>query len=461
VFGPEYRVPTVAILTLISLIAFEALATATAMPVAATALGGVGSYGLAFASYFATSLIGVVVAGGWTDARGPRTPVLAALALFTAGLLVAGTATVFPVLLAGRAVSGLGGGLLSVSIYVVVADVYPQHLQPRVFGALSAAWVLPGIIGPAVAGWLATQVSWRAVFLGVLPFAAPLVPVLLPRLRSVGAQDGERHRIVDGRLGRGVLLAGGALALQMGVDAGAPWAWGLVPAGGLLVVVALPGLVPPGALRLRRGLPALVAVRALFTGTFAGTEAFVPLMLIAHRGVTPALAGAALTTGTLGWSVGSWLQGTERVSLERTTLLSLAAAVLGLGVLGLAVTPVGAVPAWLVPVAWIIAATGMGTGMSTMNVLMLRLSPAGEEGRSSSALQLGDALGSLLGIGVAGALFSAAHAAAAQATPYVLVWAVLGLAGLTASLVARRVRPAGGVPVPGSGPGLDRVQATR
>jgi MFS family permease len=130
------------------------------------------------------------------------------------------------------------------------------------------------------------------------------------------------------------------------------------------------------------------------------------------------------------------------VSLERTTLLSLAAAVLGLGVLGLAATPLGAVPAWLVPVAWIIAAMGMGTGMSTMNVLMLRLSPAGEEGRSSSALQLGDALGSLLGIGVAGALFSAAHAAAAEATPYVLVWGVLGLAGLTASLVARRVRPA-------------------
>ena len=175
----------------------------------------------------------------------------------------------------------------------------------------------------------------------------------------------------------------------MGVDAGARWAWGLVPAGGLLVVVALPGLVPPGALRLRRGLPALVAVRALFTGTFAGTEAFVPLMLIAHRGVTPALAGAALTTGTLGWSVGSWLQGTERVSLERTTLLSLAAAVLGLGVLGLAVTPVGAVPAWLVPVAWIIAATAWARACRRMNVLMLRLSPRGRKGaarpRCSSA----------------------------------------------------------------------------
>jgi MFS family permease len=443
VLGPAYRVPTVAILTLVSLIAFEALATSTAMPVAATALGGVSSYGLAFASYFATSLIGVVAAGGWTDARGPRSPVLVALALFAAGLLIAGTATAFPVLLAGRAVSGLGGGLLGVSIYVVVADVYPQELQPRVFGALSAAWVLPGIIGPAVAGWVTTHVSWRAVFLGVLPFAALLVPVLLPRLRSAPLQDGEaRHRVLDARLARGVLLAVGALTLQLGVDAGRPWAWGVVPAGGLLVLVALPGLVPPGTLRLRRGLPALVAVRALFTGTFAGTEAFVPLMLVAHRGITPALAGAVLTSGTLGWSIGSFLQGSGRVRLERTTLLSLAGAVLGLGVLGLALTPLGGVPAWVVPLAWILAATGMGTGMSTMNVLTLRLSPPGEEGRSSSALQLGDALGSLLGIGLAGALFSAAHAAAAQATPYVLVWAVLGVAGLLAALVARRVKPA-------------------
>ncbi len=436
--------PTVAILTLVSLIAFEALAVSTAMPVAATALGGVSSYGLAFASYFATALIGVVVAGGWTDARGPRTPVLASLGLFGAGLLVAGTATAFPVLLAGRAVSGLGGGLLSVSIYVVIADVYPQELQPRVFGALSAAWVLPGIIGPAIAGWVTMHVSWRAVFLGVLPFAALLVPVLLPRLRSVRPGEGRRHRILDARFARGVLLAAGALGLQLGVDAGRPWVWVLVPVGGALVIVALPGLVPPGALRLRRGLPSLVAVRALFTGTFAGTEAFVPLMLVAHRGITPALAGVALTSGTLGWSVGSWLQGSGRVRIERTSLLSLAGAVLGLGVLGLAVTPLGGVPAWLVPVAWVLAAAGMGTGMSTMNVLTLRLSPPGEEGRSSSALQLGDALGSLLGIGVAGALFSAAHAQAEQAAPYVLVWAVLGVAGLLAALVARRVKPARG-----------------
>jgi len=68
----RYRVGTVAIITLVTLIAFEALAVATAMPVAARALDGVRSYGLAFASYFATLLLGVVAAGGWTDSRGTR-----------------------------------------------------------------------------------------------------------------------------------------------------------------------------------------------------------------------------------------------------------------------------------------------------------------------------------------------------------------------------------------------------
>jgi MFS family permease len=430
-------------------VAFEALATGTVMPVAATALGGVSSYGLAFGSFLATALVGIVAAGGWTDARGPRGPVLAGLLLFAAGLLVAGAAGTFGLLLLGRAVSGLGGGMFSVALYVVIAAVYPQDLQPRVFSVVSTAWVLPSIVGPVVAGWLATHVSWRAAFLGVLPFAVLLVPVLATRLPAAPAQapspaaTGSSSR---GRLVRGVLLAGGALALQLGPEvrgvAGDAAPYVVVPAGALLVLAALPGLVPAGALRLRRGLPSLVAVRALFTGTFAGAEAFVPLMLVAHRGITPALAGAVLTTGALGWTTGSWVQGSGRVRADHTTLLSLGGAVLGVGVALLAVTPLGAVPVPLVPVAWILGATGMGLGMSSMSVLTLRLSTPGEEGRNSSALQLGDALGSLLGIGVAGALFSAAHAEAAQATPYVLVWSVLAAAGFVGALVARRVKPA-------------------
>jgi MFS family permease len=193
--------------------------------------------------------------------------------------------------------------------------------------------------------------------------------------------------------------------------------------------------------RLRRGLPSLVAVRGLFTGTWSGAEAFVPLMLVEHRGVTPALAGAVLTCGSIGWTAGSWLQGARWFRIQRTSMLTLGAAVLGVGVLLLAGTPLGSVPALLVAGAWIVAAGGMGLGMSSMSVLTLWLSPAGEEGRSSSALQVGDALGSLLGIGLAGALFSALHTPAVpDAGAYAVVWLAVGLAGVLAALVSLRVR---------------------
>jgi MFS family permease len=443
--SPRYRLGTIAIITLVTLIAFEALAVATSMPVAARALDGVRSYGLAFAAFFATQLLGVVAAGGWNDLRGPRDPVLGGLGLFAAGLLVAGTATSYPALLVGRALTGLGGGLLVVSLFVVVAHVYPKDLQPRVFGAISTAWVLPSIVGPAIAGWLATHWSWRAVFLLVLPFAVLLVPVLVPHLRrsAGGRADQTDRRGVRRSLVRGAALAAGAVALQSGIDAGVPA--GIVPVvvGGVLVCVALPGLVPPGTVRLRRGLPSLVAVRGLFTGTWSGTEAFIPLMLVDHRGVTPALAGAVLTCGSLGWTAGSWAQGTRRFQISRTAMLTLGAAVLGVGVLALAGTPLGAVPALLVAVAWIIAAGGMGLGMSSMSVLTLWLSPSGAEGRSSSALQVGDALGSLLGIGLSGALFSALQTSAVpEAGAYTVVWLVMGLVGLLAGLASLRVRPA-------------------
>jgi MFS family permease len=412
------------------------------MPVAARALDGVRAYGLAFASYFATLMLGTVAAGGWTDARGPRGPVLTGLGLFAGGLLVAGLATTFPVLLVGRAVSGLGGGLLGVALYVVVADVYPQELQPRVFGAISTAWVLPSIVGPAIAGWLASHWSWRAVFLVVLPLALLLVPVLAPQLRG-SARDGEQDaKVTRRRLLRGLGLASGALALQAGVDAGLPTGILPVVAGALLVAVTLPALLPPGALRLARGLPALITVRGLFTGTFSGAEAFIPLMLVEHRGITPALAGSALTVGSLGWTTGSWIQGSRRVRLERTTILTLGAALVALGVLLLAVTPLGSLPAWLVPLAWVVCACGMGLGMSSMSVLLLRLSPPGEEGRSSAGLQLGDSLGALLGIGLAGALFSSLHASSlSEGGSFAVMWAVMGGVGVAAALASLRVRP--------------------
>jgi MFS family permease len=87
-----------------------------------------------------------------------------------------------PVFIAARALQGFGMGLVIVAIYVVVAHSYPDAMRPRVFSYLAGAWVVPSMVGPALAGWLAAAVSWRWAFLGVLPLVVPAMALVLPAL---------------------------------------------------------------------------------------------------------------------------------------------------------------------------------------------------------------------------------------------------------------------------------------
>ncbi|MBL8929642.1 MAG: MFS transporter [Kineosporiaceae bacterium] len=457
-----HRATTAAIVAVTLLVAFEAYAVVTAMPVAARALGGLREYGLAFSLFVTTALLGIVGAGELVGRRGPAVTMLLGLVTFGVGLTISGTATTFATFLAGRALSGLGGGVHMVCLYVLVGAAFAESLQPRVFGLISASWVLPSLIGPPVAGLLATHVGWQAPFLAVLPLLPAPLWVLWTRLRAVGVASGAPGAASSGggrrRLGAAVLLAGGAGCLQwaqwaLTADAAPGVLVAALGAGGAAVMLAgLPRLLPSGVFRAARGLPALVVHRTGINAAFFGSEAFLTLMLVEHRGVSPALAGVALTFGAIGWFAGSWSQGhwpggstgpsgAERP--DRYRLVSIGGLLIGAALTGLAFTPLTWVPPVLVAPIWVVAGLGMGWAMSCSSVLLLRLAPAAEQGRSAAAVQIGDNLGSMIGIGGAGALFAAAYrpGEVTGAGVFAAIWLLLALAGLGAGVVARRIRP--------------------
>lgn len=271
---------------------------------------------MAFAAPVAGGVLGMVVSGTLTDRRGPTLPTLVGAGLFAVGLLVAGTARTMSVVVAGRLVQGVGTGLFTVALYVVVARVFPDRLQARVFAAFAAAWVLPAIVGPALGGLVATTVGWRWVFLAVPVLCAAAVLALRPALRGLGhvtrsADDGARRGVV--LTGHGA--AAGALALHVGgqrlEDGFAVGPAAVVATGVAVLVVAAPRLLPRGAWRAARGLPTVVLLRGLLACAFFGAEVYVPLLLQGERGMHPAHAGLALTLAALAWSVGSWLRGRQ------------------------------------------------------------------------------------------------------------------------------------------------------
>lgn len=439
-FVARYRATTLGMVALIALSAFESLAVTTTMPTVVEALGGISLYAMAFAGPMASSVVGMVGAGSWADRRGPARPLLTGVGLFVLGLLVAGVAPQMGVLVAGRVVQGLGSGMLIVALYVVVARVYPVRVRPRVFAAFAAAWVLPAVVGPAIAGLVAQHLGWRWVFLSVPVLALPALLAVRPALRgTTGPADDGVLRVPDRpRLVRAVGAGTGALLLHWAGQQTGATAVGAVVVGLGLLVVSVPGLLPRGTYRAARGLPAVIVVRGLIGAAFFGAEVYLPLLLTTERGLSPAQAGLALTGAAVLWSTGSWLRGRSDDRWDDATVLRLGALAITVGIAAIAVALVPAVPVAVSLVGWGAAGLGMGLAYPTLSLLTLALAPPAEHGTASSALQVNEALSIALVLAVSGPLFATLLTVAVPLA-YLATLGVATAAALVAAVVAGRV----------------------
>ena len=419
-FGPSRLGLTVGLLLTVSFVAFETLAVATALPAVVADLGDLHLYGWAFSAFLLTQLVGIVVSGLLADERGPALPFALGIVFFSIGLLVGGLAPSMPALIAGRALQGFGGGAIGSIAYVAIGRGYPEAARPRMLALLSTAWVLPGLIGPGLAGVMSDGLGWRWVFLALAPLPGLAALLAYPVLRHMPAgtpAPGTRSRVVNA-----VVLAIGAGAFLAGIGRLDPQtALPLVVAGAAVALFAMRRLFPPGTLRAAPGMPATIAVMGLLNLAFSGVSAFVPLALVDVRGVSVASAGLALTTASMTWTAAAWVQArTSSWASRRTTAQA------GLACLGCAFVATAAVldpraPLLAAFAGWGLAGLGMGFAYTTLGLAMLEQAAPGQEGDASASLQLAAVLGSALGAGIGGALI-AFMAARGEPLPRALLW---------------------------------------
>jgi MFS family permease len=458
VLGRPHRALTLGIVSVVLLIAFEATAVGTAMPVAARDLNGLGLYAFAFSGYFTTSLLAMVVSGQWCDRSGPLAPIGVGIAGFAAGLVISGTAQSMGPFVLGRAVQGLGGGLVIVALYVVVGRAYPERLRPAVMAAFSASWVVPSIVGPLVSGTVTEQLGWRWVFLAIPVLVVLPMAIMLPALRRAAAEPAAAAPVrptMDGsRIWLAVALATGAVLLQYAGQDLRPLS--AVPAvlGAALLVPSALRLLPRGTFRAVRGIPTVVLMRGIAAGSFIAAETFVPLMLVTQRGLSPTLAGLSLSGGGLTWALGSYLQARPRYEPSRERLVQVGMVCSAAAIAAVPLALDHAVPVGVVAVAWCLGGFGMGLCISTLSVLLLRLSRPADAGANSAALQVCDALSNVLLVAAAGTVFTALGggsvaptAKALSAVPashpaaFAAVFLPAAAIALAGALVAARLRP--------------------
>ena len=440
VWRAPYRPLTIGMVSIVTVFAFESIGTATAMPVIARDLGILESYTWAFSAFIVASLLAMVVGGLWCDASGPRRPVIAGVTSLAVGSVVAGLANGLAMLVVGRALQGLGGGVILVGLYVFIARAYDLQARPKAFSVLSAAWVVPSLVGPLIAGWLAESVSWRAVFL-LIPVVI-LLPVVLLFPRMHPFEGGTRPADLRSRLMAGLVVTGALFAFQEGLLRLAPAGYVLAAIALVIVLAAARHLLPKGALVFRRGLPTSVMMRGLIAAAFFSAEVFVPLALVETRGISVTSAGLILASSAAMWSVGSYVQSRLPGDRDRAHAVRAGAAIGAGALLSLPLALLDALPPAVAAVSWAVGAFGMGLAIPSISVQVMRLSPEEQLGRNSASIQIADSLMVTLAVSVAGLGHAlAVVSGGATATTYLLLWGGSASVALLAVALAGRMRP--------------------
>ena len=437
VWSQQHRMLTLGLILITLGPAFEGLAVATILPRIVANLGGLSLYGWSFSAYMLATIVGLIVAGDEADRKGPALPFIIGVSLFVLGLILAGTASSMITFVLSRAVQGFGAGIIASVAYVCVGRGYPEQVKPRMIAILSSAWVVPGLIGPALAGIVADVVGWRWVFLGLVP-VLPLATVLvLPALKklapSTTSGSWDLHRLLAAVglvIGTGMTLTG--LQVQS-----IPLAIVLTLSGLVVGILSLHRVLPAGTLKAKAGMPAAIATMGFLSMAYFGAEAFLPLTLISIRAQNTLIAGVALTAATLTWTAGSWLQAKLAPRHGRRLLVTAGLLLIALGLAGIACVLIPAIPVAVALVAWGVGGLGMGLAYSTISLVVLETAPTDQVGSATASLVLSSVLGSALGTGLGGVIIGFAATAGSTlssgiAVVDILVITVTGLGILTA-----------------------------
>lgn len=411
--GPRRQAITAALLTGTFLASIEATVVGTAMPSIVDHLGGFALYPWVFSAYLLAQTISIPLYGRLADLHGRRVTYVSGVALFLLGSVLCGLAPSMELLVAARALQGLGAGSVLPLTMTIFGDLYDVALRTKLQGLFSLVWGVSSVVGPLAGGTIVESWSWRWVFLINLPFG--LISALVIGVLLVDEGLPRRRRRLD--IGGALALSAATLALLLALLP-AHQRPGQIPVAVALVAAAIATalflllerrhpepLVPLDLFRDRVHVAANAAGVLLGVVLF-GVVSYVPLYVQGVRGASPVVAGASLIPLSLGWTTASIVAGRAVGRFGFQILVRVGSALVGIGAV------VGAGGAYLSnPLLGMVGLSlygiGMGCSISSFTVSVQERVPTQRRGIATALTQFSRTIGGSLGVAVLGALLLA------------------------------------------------------
>ncbi len=397
------------------LASLDQMVFSTALPTIVGDLGGVNHMLWVTTAYILASTITMPMYGKLGDLIGHKMLFIGALTLFLGGSIIGGLSTNMTMLIAGRAVQGLGGGGLMILAQAIIADVVPPRQRGKYMGVMGAVFGLTAVLGPILGGWFTDGIGWRFAFwlnvpLGIIAIAAAAIFLKMPR------QDRQRPKLDT--LGITVMIVAVTSTILVATWGGTQYSWGSATVLGLIAVsvVAWVGFVfverraaePIMPLHLFRDRNFnLATVAGLFIAiAMFGSIAYMPSYLQMVTGLSamrsgflllPMMAGVmatAVTTGGLASKTGRY----KWMPIASTLVIAL-------GLYLLSTLTVDA-SLWTIGAYLFVFGFGIGLGMQILVLIVQNSFPVTEVGTATAANNFFREIGASLGSAIVGTLFT-------------------------------------------------------
>ena len=441
--GPRYLGTAAVLAGGVALYATNEFLTISLLPSTVADIGGERLYAWVTTLYLVGSVVAAAAVNSVLVRVGSRSAYLLGLLAFGAGTVVCMLAPKMEILLAGRTLQGIGGGLLAGLGYALINAVLPESLWTRASALVSAMWGIGTLLGPAVGGLFAQFHAWRGAFV----LMAVLTTVMAVSVTVVLSADRGEHgdEPIAVPVPSLLLLGGAALVVSA-----AQLPHNLIAAAGLVLVgAALVGLflfvdrrstvtvLPPSAFRPGREKWIYLTLGLLMAATKANL--YVPLLgqRLAH--LLPMVAGFLGAALSLGWTFSEFASASLSRPRLIVRLVAVAPLVVASGLALAAFTRLDDHNPVVIGTVWALALTlvGLGVGAAWPHLSAWAMScvddPA-EGGTAAAAINTVQLISGAFGAGVAGVVVNLADGADIPAARSLfVVFAIFAAVGVLAS----------------------------
>lgn len=347
------------------------------------------------------------------DLRGHKSVYVWGFGLFVLSSALCGAAWSVTALVVFRALQAVGGAMLASNAPAIVTGNFPPQERGRAIGLASTMTYLGLTVGPSLGGWLTQAFGWRTVFYINVPVGALALTLSLLFIPKDSPADGGQRFDLPGA----AAFLAGLTSLLLGLNKGADWGWGSPAVLGLLVgALLLLGIF----VLIERRSPApmldlnLFRVPLFSTATAAAVLNYIciysiiflmPFYLIQGRGLNPAQAGLLLTAQPVIMAIAAPLSGalSDRIGSRGPGMIGMGLLAAGLFVLAGLGSGSGL---WLAALGMAVAGSGTGTFIAPNTSALLGSAPKSRQGVASAVQATARNFGMVLGVGLAGAIFT-------------------------------------------------------